>query len=226
MKKSKILIIAAHPDDEIIGCGGAILKLKKKNKIKIIFTCKTYDKRINDKSVKKNNERQKIAKKVSKYLKINDPEFLNFNGLSIRREDITRMSKILYEKIIKFKPDTIFTHCIDDNHHDHRATTEATMIACRPNKNNTFLKKIYSFEIPSASEKLIKKNRAFNPNFFIDINETYKDKIFILKNFYKDELKPYPNFLSLKSIENLIKFRGNSINLKAAEAFEVVKLVE
>jgi len=226
MKKSKILIIAAHPDDEIIGCGGAILKLKKKNKIKIIFTCKTYDKRINDKSVKKNNERQKIAKKVSKYLKINDPEFLNFNGLSIRREDITRMSKILYEKIIKFKPDTIFTHCIDDNHHDHRATTEATMIACRPNKNNTFLKKIYSFEIPSASEKLIKKNRAFNPNFFIDINETYKDKIFILKKFYKDELKPYPNFLSLKSIENLIKFRGNSINLKAAEAFEVVKLVE
>jgi LmbE family N-acetylglucosaminyl deacetylase len=226
MKKSKILIIAAHPDDEIIGCGGAILKLKKKNKIKIIFTCKTYDKRINDKSVKKNNERQKIAKKVSKYLKINDPEFLNFNGLSIRREDITRMSKILYEKIIKFKPDTIFTHCIDDNHHDHRATTEATMIACRPNKNNTFLKKIYSFEIPSASEKLIKKNRAFNPNFFIDINETYKDKIFILKNFYKDELKPYPNFLSLKSIENLIKFRGNSINLKAAEAFEIVKLVE
>jgi len=226
MKKSKILIIAAHPDDEIIGCGGAILKLKKKNKIKIIFTCKTYDKRINDKSVKKNNERQKIAKKVSKYLKINDPEFLNFNGLSIRREDITRMSKILYEKIIKFKPDTIFTHCIDDNHHDHRATTEATMIACRPNKNNSFLKKIYSFEIPSASEKLIKKNRAFNPNFFIDINETYKDKIFILKKFYKDELKPYPNFLSLKSIENLIKFRGNSINLKAAEAFEIVKLVE
>lgn len=226
MKKSKILIIAAHPDDEIIGCGGAILKLKKKSKIKIIFTCKTYDKRINNKNIKKNNERQKIARKVSKYLKINNPEFLNFNGLSIRREDITKMSRILHEKIIEFKPDTIFTHCIDDNHHDHRATTEATMVACRPNKNNTFLKRIYSFEIPSASEKLIKKNKAFNPNFFIDINKTYKDKIFILKKFYNDELKPYPNFLSLKSIENLIKFRGNSINLKAAEAFEVVKLVE
>ena len=87
-------------------------------------------------------------------------------------------------------------------------------------------KKIYSFEIPSASEKLINKNRAFNPNYFVDIDKTYKKKMFILKKFYNDELKPYPNFLSLKSIENLIKFRGNSINLKAAEAFEVVKLVE
>lgn len=226
MNKSKILIIAAHPDDEIIGCGGTILKLKKTSKIKTIFTCKTYDKRLNTKKIIKNNQRQKIAIKVANTLKIDEPFFLNFIGLSLKRVDITKMAKILYNEIIKFKPDTIFTHCIDDNHHDHRATAEATMIACRPNNRISFLKKIYYFEIPSASERLIKKNRAFNPNFFIDISKTYKKKLQILKKFYKDELKPYPNFLSLKSIENQMKFRGNSINLNAAEAFEVVKLVQ
>ena len=67
------------------------------------------------------------------------------------------MARLLYDKINKFKPDTIFTHCIDDNHHDHRATAEATLIACRPNKKNLFIKKLFSYEIPSASEKLIKK---------------------------------------------------------------------
>ncbi len=226
MIKSKILIIASHPDDEIIGCGGTILKLKKLSKIKVIFTCKTYDNRINNKKIKTNVERQEIAKKVSKYLKIEKPEFLNFNGLAIRRQDITKMARLLYDKINKFKPDTIFTHCIDDNHHDHRATAEATLIACRPNKKNLFLKKLFSFEIPSASEKLIKKNKAFNPNFFVDISKTFKNKIKILKKFYGDELKPYPNFLSLKSIENQIKFRGNTVNLKAAEGFEIIKLVK
>tara|TARA_B100000214_G_scaffold360912_1_gene323776 strand:+ start:1832 stop:2512 length:681 start_codon:yes stop_codon:yes gene_type:complete len=226
MKQSKILIIAAHPDDEIIGCGGTILKLKKSNKIRIVFTCRTYDKRINKKNSKKYNERMIIAEKVANYLKIDKPIFLNYNGLSLKRQDITQMARSLHEQIIKFKPDTIFTHCIDDNHHDHRATAEATLIAIRPSKLNKFLKKIYSYEIASATEKLINKNRAFNPNFFVDISKTYKQKIKILKKFYKDELKPYPNFLSIKSIENQIKFRGNSVNLFAAEAFETIRFIK
>ena len=73
---------------------------------------------------------------------------------------------------------------------------------------------------------MIKKNRAFNPNLFIDISSTYKNKIKLIKKFYKNELKPYPNFLSLKSIENQIKYRGNSVNLPAAEGFEVVRLID
>ena len=62
--------------------------------------------------------------------------------------------------------------------------------------------------------------------FFVDINKTYKKKLILLNKFYKNELKSYPNFLSLKSIENQIKFRGNSVNLFAAEAFETIKSID
>jgi LmbE family N-acetylglucosaminyl deacetylase len=221
---SRILIIVAHPDDEIIGCGGTIEKLKK-GATKVIFTCKTYDERKDIRKINSYKKRQELAIKVSKYLKICQPEFLDYNGLQLLRSDITKMARSIYDKIIDFRPDIIFTHCIDDNHHDHRATAEAVFIATRPVKAISFLKKIYSFEVASASEKLFKKKRAFNPNYFIDVTKTYKKKLDILKKFYFNELRPYPNFRSIKSIKNQMQYRGNSVNINYAEAFEIIRIV-
>ena len=136
MKKKKILIIVAHPDDEILGCGGSIIKFSKNSMIKTVFTCKTHDTRNNIKNSNDNEKRQVIAKKVARYLKIKQPSFLNYPGLKMNRNDTTKMARSIYEEILKFRPDIIFSHCIDDNHHDHRATAEATLIASRPYKKN------------------------------------------------------------------------------------------
>ena len=100
--------------------------------IKTVFTCKTHDTRNNIKNSDDNEKRQIIAKKVARYLKIKQPSFLNYPGLKMNRNDTTKMAKSIYEEILKFKPEIIFSHCIDDNHHDHRVTAEAVFIATRP----------------------------------------------------------------------------------------------
>ena len=226
MKKKKILIIVAHPDDEILGCGGSIIKFSKNSMIKTVFTCKTHDTRNNIKNSDDNEKRQIIAKKVARYLKIKQPSFLNYPGLKMNRNDTTKMAKSIYEEILKFKPEIIFSHCIDDNHHDHRVTAEAVFIATRPSSKISYLKKIYSMEIPSASDKLFSKKNFFNTNYFIDIKKTYKKKIEILNKFYKKELRSYPNSMSLKSIKNKIRYRGNLVNLEFAETFEINRIID
>ena len=81
-------------------------------------------------------------------------------------------------------------------------------------------------EIPSASDKLLSKKKSFNPNYFIDIKKTYKKKLEILNKFYKKELRSYPNSMSLKSIKNQIKYRGNLVNLEFAETFEIIRIID
>jgi|688.fasta_scaffold624504_1 LmbE family N-acetylglucosaminyl deacetylase len=220
---SNILIIAAHPDDEIIGCGATIFKLKKKNLIKVLFICKTFDNRKDLKTTENYDQRKKIAIKVSKKIGILNPVFLNYEGLAIQRKQITEIANNIYDQIIKFKPKIIFTHCINDLHHDHRVAAEATLIATRPKKQLIFLKQIFSYEIPSATEYLIKKNKVFNPNYFVDVSKFYRKKIQILNKFYSKELRPYPNIRSIKSIKNIMKYRGNQVNLNFAESFEIIR---
>lgn len=215
MKKGKILIVAAHPDDEILGCGGTILKLKEKNDINVIFMTNGVSARGKNKISEK--RRKNACLKLFKYLNIPKPEFFNFPDNQLDRAPLLKIIKKIEKRINLYKPDTIFTHYSNCLNIDHRKTFEAVNTACRP-INKISVKKILSFEIPSSTDWALFHGKNFQPNYYIDISKFLNEKINLIK-FYKDELRNYPHSRSVKSIKSLASYRGVSSGVKYAEGF-------
>lgn len=223
----KILIVASHPDDEIIGCGGTLVKLSKlKKKIDIIFLSDSTGARFKKNSLKYKkhiNLRKKSALKISRTLKINSTVFLDFPNISFGIDDFQKISSKLFNLIKKKKYDLIMSHSYTDNNRDHRMAFEATLNACRPvNKFNSV--SFMTFETNSATDFAVSQFKGkFNPNFYVDITKELKKKISLLK-VYNYELRQSPHSRSVDNIVNLAKLRGSSIYSKYAEAFEIIRL--
>ncbi len=223
----KILVVASHPDDEILGCGGTIYKKIKyeKAKVKTLILSKGIRARENIKNIKKKIDKNILsAKKSNKYLGVKSLEILDFPDNQFDKVSLLSIVQEVEKRIINFKPDIIFTHFSGDLNIDHQITNRAVMTASRPIKNIS-VKKIYAFEISSSTEwSFGSSKKFFNPNHFEDISKTIKNKLNALK-FYKNEMRKYPHSRSLKNIENLAKVRGSAVFKKYAEAFILLRSV-
>ena len=223
MNKKNILIIGAHPDDEILGCGGTIDKYKKMNYN--IYTL-ILGSGIDSRDIKKKNDIKKKklllqSVKANKFLGVKKIYFENLKDNNFDSYSLLHIIKIIERYIYKIKPIIIFTHNNCDLNIDHRITFQSTLTACRPQRNST-VKKLYSFEVPSSTEWAFSKiTRNFQPNFFVNIEKSIKNKIKSLK-FYKSEMRKFPHPRSLKNVENISLIRGSSVGLKNAEAFECI----
>lgn len=224
-KIKKILIVCAHPDDEVIGCGGTISLLSKTAKIDLlVFTNGEGSRKFSsdEQYRKKILQRKQMLQKSSKILGIKNIHQLDFRDNQLDTYPLLEITKELENYLKKYKPDTIFTHYKNDLNIDHRKVFEAVITATRPFKN-TFIKNLLSFEITSSTELSYSKNQ-FNPNFFVDI----KDKINLKKKSLKIYKKQFDKELGLLTIENIInlaKYRGSYIGYKYAEAFEIVRII-
>jgi LmbE family N-acetylglucosaminyl deacetylase len=222
----KILVFAAHPDDEMLGCGATLLKFKKKGyKIKSFFfgdgeSSRNLKKKSTLSAIEK---REKQAIEVSKKSKFEKPVFMRFPDNRLDTVPLLDIVKFIEKQIRFYKPEIIFTHFENDLNIDHQITYKAVMTASRP-MSKTFVKKIYSFEIPSSTDFSLSSNskKIFNPNFFVEVNQTILKKLNLLK-IYKNEIKKWPHTRSIKSIKNLAMYRGSQIGKKYAEAFILVR---
>ena len=220
--KKNALVICSHPDDEVLGCGGTILKLKKNNKIKVIFLTDGVSARKTDKRLK--NKRKKECLDLFKYLKLDKPHFLNFPDNQLDKIPLLKIVKKIEKILLNFKPNIVFTHFENCLNIDHQISYRATITACRPLKKNS-VEKILSFEVLSSTDWAAFSNKSFQPNYFVNITDQINEKLHSI-SFYKSELRKYPHSRSLKAIETLARSRGTSSGFKFAEAFFIVRELE
>jgi len=226
IKSKNILVIASHPDDEVLGCGGTLYNLKKKGaKISVLFLSDGESSRKHSKINKLILQRKKQATEAARILGIKKLFFGNFPDNSMDTVPLLKIIQFIEKHIKKIKPDTIFTHFESDLNVDHQITSKAVVTACRPIKKQT-VKSILFFEILSSSEWNISiKNKSFKPNYFVDVSKSIKFKLKALKR-YKREMRTWPHPRSIEGVKLLSKTRGSSVGLPNAEAFILGRYVE
>jgi len=223
---SNILVIAAHPDDEILGLGGTIKKnIKNGNTANCIILGEGMTSRTLKREEYELDELKTCTMKAAEIIGFGE---VYFSDIPDNRFDTVSLLDIIKEiesYINKIKPDIIYTHHWGDLNIDHRRTFEAVMTACRP-IGEDYAKEIYCFETPSSTEwNFNYEGNSFKPNVFIDIEETIEYKLKAME-CYKSEIREFPHPRSLKALEIISARWGTVVGKKHVEAFELIRRVD
>ena len=220
MSKST-LIIAAHPDDEVLGCGGTIAKLANEGVIvRVAFLADGVFSREGEQKdqQKELKDRRTAAQQACDILGVKSVSFGDFPDNKMDVSPLLDIVKAVEELIFKHQPDTLFTHHCGDVNIDNRRIHEAVVAACRP-QNGHPVKKLLSFEVASSTEwQLPHSATSFSPNYFVDISATLAKKMAAL-DLYAKELRRWPHPRSPKAVAHLAHWRGATVGVEAAEAF-------
>lgn len=218
---SSILILAAHPDDEVLGCGGTIAKLADQGAtIHVAFLADGVSSRAGDPKAQQDelHFRRAAAQKSCGVLGVTSVSLGDFPDNRMDTVALLDVSKAVEELISKHQPDTVFTHHAGDLNIDHRRIHEAVVTACRPQRGHP-VKTLLCFEVPSSTEwQLPGSAPVFAPNWFVDISDTLVRKLAAL-DAYAAELRDWPHPRSRQGVEYLAHWRGATVGLDAAEAF-------
>jgi N-acetylglucosamine malate deacetylase 1 len=223
--KKKILIIAPHADDEILGCGATIHKYSKNFNIYVLILCDAHV-GIPEKYSKKFSENIKSAAiKAHKIIGVKKTFFLNYPVLGLQNINNYRLADDIRKFLNKINPEQIFINSRHDLHLDHHYTYLACIVALR-NPKIFNIKKILSYETPSESDWGSEVQEPLRLNYFVKIDKlSLQKKIAALKKF-KTEYKAKPHPRSEENLIALARVRGSYIFEEFAEAFTVIKILE
>lgn len=221
----KILIIAAHPDDDVLGCGGVISKFSSKGyEFRVIFVAEGSSCRFQkigaDEIEAVIQKRNQFGINALNKLSIDNYHFYNLPCGRLDTVPIIEINKIIEDEINRFRPDTVLTHSENDTNNDHVIIFKSTIMATRPSAQFV-VRNVISYEILSSSEW--KFSKSFEPNIFIEISEKDVENKYMALLEYKSEVKKYPFPRSIDGIKVLAQYRGMQSGVNYAEAFKIIR---
>jgi|SRR6185295_3765757 len=215
-----ILVIAPHPDDEVLGCGGSILHhVKKGDQVFLCIATKAYAPDWSEDFIK---ERAHEIEKSNAVLGISKTFFLDFPTVKLDTIPQKELNGALAAVIKEVNPHTIYIPFEADLNYDHRAVFHSSLVAARPAHSG--VKKILSYEVLSETD-WAPPSHVFSPTVYVDISKTIEGKIKAMAE-YKSEVKAYPHSRSLEMIKILAQKRGAEVNMECAEAFKLIRDIQ
>ena len=209
----KVLVLAAHPDDETLGAGATIARLSDEgHQIKLL----TFTDGLSARGPTTQNRNNKLDE-VCEILGINDYTFGSYPDN--RMDIISLLDKCKFiENNVDFQPDLVFTHHPDCLNIDHSIVYRAALTVFRPQEGNKT--KILSYYIPSSTDYNPMAN--FTENVYYDVTKYYDKKMQALR-VYDCEMRDYPHSRSYENVTNMMKVTGSKIGVKYAEGFQLVR---
>jgi LmbE family N-acetylglucosaminyl deacetylase len=220
---SVALVVAAHPDDEVLGCGGTIARLASEGwQVHIHIVAEGSTSRDDMRDVSKHSgELEELRLAGEKARQVLGAASLTMSGMPDNRMDgveLLDIVKMVDNDVSRLRPDMVLTHHAGDVNIDHRLVHDAVIAACRPQPGHC-VKEVLFFEVASSTEwRPSTSGMVFAPMVFTDIS-AFLDKKLEALHAYATEMRPWPHPRSLKAVEHQARWRGATVGVGAAEAF-------
>jgi len=215
-----VLIISPHPDDEVLGCGGTIAKhVAGGDEVYIAIVTKGCEPIFPESQVTQVRDE---CRKADSFLGVKETVFMDFPAAMLETVPRYEFNGAFIKLIQDIKPDIVYVPHRGDMQLDHKIVVDVAMVALRP-KYDHVIKKIYAYETLSETGwDVPNTSNEFIPTSYNDITD-YLDKKIEAMKIFKSQVAEYPNARSLESIRALAVYRGSSMNMKAAEAFVLLR---
>ena len=220
----KVLVLAPHPDDEVIGVGGTIAKRAAEgHEVYVCVVTKAYPPLFKDEEMVERARRE--CREADKSLGVIETSFLDFPAVALETVPRYELNGGILRTVRRINPDEVYIPHRGDMQLDHKMVVDAAMVALRP-KYDHVVKRIYAYETLSETGwDIPNTTNEFIPTVYEDITDFLQEKLGAM-GIFKTQLGEFPDARSLGAIEALAKYRGATVNVKAAEAFSLIREIK